>query len=582
MSTPLAPALTAPGTRRAAWGGTQRAVQWALLIVIGLLVIGPLLVLLRTSFSPAGALPLYSAAFTVNHYLSLLTGPDTIGLLLNTLEYAGGSVLLAVCITFVIAWLTERTDMPGRTAVRIFMFSWMAIPPLVFAYGWILLVNPTSGVLNNILMAVLGLEEAPLSPYSMTAMIVISALGLTPTTFVMLSGLLRNMDPMLEDAAFVQGASRRTILRRITLPLLRPGILSVGMYLFMGMVQTFDFPLIIGLSARIPVLSTRIYTLASPEVGGLPNYGLAAAFGIVLLLIALMLMWGYFRSIRIGERFRVVSGRAFRPRRVPLGAWRIPALLAVCLYFGIMLMPVLNLLWASLLPYYQTPSWEALSVVGFGAYHRVLEQGIVHRALTNTVLLIVVSGTAVMGLSLLVSWYSVRGKGRTGKWLDTLSFSPIAVPPIVMAIAVLLLYLKTPLYGTIWILVIGHVTVYIAFGTRTMISALLQLHKELEDAAIISGASWFTSLRRIVLPLLWGHIVNGWLWVVAHSARDLTFPLLLMTTSNVVGASAIWMIWDYPDLPGAAALSMVLVAGLMLLVVPVQILAARQMERGRS
>jgi len=182
-------------------------------------------------------------------------------------------------------------------------------------------------------------------------------------------------------------------------------------------------------------------------------------------------------------------------------------------------------------------------------------------------------------LSLLVSWFSLRGKGSLGKWLDTLSFSPIAVPPIVMAVAVLLMYLRTPLYGSIAILIIGHVTVYLAFGTRSMISALIQIDKELENAAIVSGASWFGSLRRIIVPLLWPHILDCWLWLVAHSARDLTFPLLLMSTSNVVGASVIWMVWDYPNLPGAAALSMILVAGLMTMVVPIHVMAARRMER---
>jgi iron(III) transport system permease protein len=115
------------------------------------------------------------------------------------------------------------------------------------------------------------------------------------------------------------------VIARITLPLLRPGLLSVGMFLIMTMIQAFDLPLVIGLTAQIPVMSTRIYTLASPEVGGLPNYGLAATFGIILLVLAMTLMWGYFRSVRISERFRVISGRGYRPKRLALGPWRIPA-----------------------------------------------------------------------------------------------------------------------------------------------------------------------------------------------------------------------------------------------------------------
>jgi iron(III) transport system permease protein len=336
---------------------------------------------------------------------------------------------------------------------------------------------------------------------------------------------------------------------------------------------------VIGLTAQIPVMSTRIYTLASPEVGGLPNYGLAATFGIILLVLAMTLMWGYFRSVRISERFRVISGRGYRPKRLALGRWQIPAAAAMSLYFAIMLLPVLILLWASLFPFYRVPSLDQIFGVSLHAYSKMWEEPVVRRAFFNTVLLIFTSATIVIVISLLVSWYSLRGKGSLGKWLDALSFSPIAVPPIVMAVAVLLMYLKTPLYGSIAILIVGHVTVYVAFGTRSMISALIQIDKELENAAIVSGASWATSLRRISAPLVWPHILDCWLWLVAHSARDLTFPLLLMSTSNVVGASVIWMVWDYPDLPGAAALSMILVAGLMLMVVPIHVMSARRTER---
>jgi iron(III) transport system permease protein len=126
--------------------------------------------------------------------------------------------------------------------------------------------------------------------------------------------------------------------------------------------------------------------------------------------------------------------------------------------------------------------------------------------------------------------------------------------------------------------VIGHVSIYIAFGTRTMNAAFIQIHKELEDAAMVSGATWATSLRRILFPIVWPQILNAWLWVIAHSARDLTFPLMLLTSSNVVAATAIYQRWDYPDLPGAAALSMLVVVGLMALVVPLQIYLARRAD----
>jgi iron(III) transport system permease protein len=557
-------------------------VRVALFIVLLLLIAGPLLILLITSVQPRSAAPLHWGTPTLEHYYDVALRPGTLQLLWNTLAYAGGSVIVAVVIATGIAFLTERTDMPGRTGVRILMYSWMAVPAIVFGYGWILLINPGRGAVNVALQSLFGLSSAPLTPYSMGALIAIAGLSLVPTAYVMVSGLLRNMDPTLEDAAFVSGAGRSTILTRITMPLLAPGILSVGIFLIMAMVQSFDLPMIIGLTARIPVLSTRIYTAAAPD-SGLPNYGLASAFGVCLLVLAMGLMVLYARVTRASEKFRTVSGKGFRPRRVQLSSLqRVVAFLSVGLYFTLMLLPLLILFWASLFPFYRLPAWSEFGNASFDAYRSVLGQPQTLRALANTVLLFLSSATAVVALACLVSWFAVRGGGRIGRLLDMMSFAPMAIPPVVMAIALLLVFLKTPLNGTLWVIAVGHMTIYLAFAARTMNAALMQIHKELEDAALVSGASWATSLRRILFPMVWPHVINTWLWVVAHSARDLTFPLMLMTSTNVVAATAIFLRWDFPDLPGAAALSMLVVAGLMALVIPIQIYVTRRIDGAQS
>ena len=560
-------------------GDRQPLTLWVIAVLVTVLVLGPVVVLLRASVGPAGTLPFDGWGVTLAHYASIFTRADNLRLAGNTLLYALGSVAIGVAIATAIAWATERTDMPARVGARVLMFSWMAVPPLVMGFGWILLINPGNGALNALAKHLFGVTQPVFTIYSMWSLIVITALAVVPTAFVMVSGLMRNMDPQLEQAAAVHGASAAVMVRRITLPLVAPGVLSVGIFMFMAVVQAFDLPLIIGLTARIPVLSTRVYLLSSPDAG-IPNYGLSSAFGVLLLAVAALLMWAYFRAVRVSERFRVVTGRGFRPRRIALGVWRWPLFAAVMCYFVLMLLPLAMLGWASLLSTYQLPSLGALGEASFASYARVVGEGKVQRAMLNTLIMVLASGTIVMALSSLIAWFSVRGRTALARYVDVLSFAPTAVPPIVMVMAVLLLYLQSPLYGTLWILILGHVTVYIAFGTRSMGAALLQIHKELADAAAISGAGWFTGLRRITLPLVWPHILNGWLWVVAHSARDLTIPLVLMTTGNVVVASALWQMWDFPDLPGASAVAMLLVTGLLVLVVPLQIYVARQDERG--
>lgn len=544
-------------------------------LLVAILVLGPLLVLLRASVAPSNTLPFDGWGVTAAHYAAIFTRADNLRLAGNTLLYALGSVGIGVALATIMAWTTERTDMPGRLAVRVLMFSWMAVPPLVMGFGWILLINPGNGALNAFARLLTGRTEPLFTIYSFWSLILITALAVVPTAFVMVSGLMRNMDPQLEHAATVHGAGGGTVLRRITLPLVAPGVLSVVIFMFMAVVQAFDLPLIIGLTARIPVLSTRIYLLSSPDAG-MPNYGLSSAFGVLLMAVAALLLAAYFRAVRLGERFRVVTGRGFRPKRVALGGWRWPVCVAVMGYFALMLMPLAMLGWTSLFPSYRLPGPGAFGDASLANYVRVLAQGSVQRALGNTMMLVLASASIVMVLSSLIAWFSVRGHSRLARAVDVLSFAPTAIPPIVMVMAILLLYLQTPLHGTLAILVLGHMTIYIAFGTRTMGAALMQLHKELADAVAMSGAGWFTGLRRVTLPLVWPQLLNGWLWVVAHSARDLTIPLVLLSAGNVVVATALWQMWDYPDLPGAAAVAMVLVVGLLAVVIPLQVIAARK------
>ena len=243
------------------------AVRHALLAVVGVLVAGPLAVLLLTSITPRGSLPFQSFTLTLDNFAQVFAGGGTWGLLWNTLVYAGCSVAMALALAVGLAWLTERTDLPGRTLIRILLFSWMAVPPLVFGYGWILLINPGNGAVNVFLRWLFGFGQGPLTPYSIWALIGISGASLMPTAYIMIAGLLRNMDPVLEDAGLVLGASRMRVARRITAPLLTPGLLSVFIFLGMAMVQAFDLPLIVGMTARVPVLSTRIFLASSPDSG---------------------------------------------------------------------------------------------------------------------------------------------------------------------------------------------------------------------------------------------------------------------------------------------------------------------------
>jgi len=555
---------------------TQQQVVLPLLVFSAVvLVVAPLIILLRSSFLPAGELPFDALSLTFTNFAAAYADAATLKLFLNTTYYAGGSVLLGLILAGLLTWLVERTDMPFRTTIKATLFASMTIPPLAYAFGWVLLLNPNNGALNVWLKNLFRLDQHPFDVYTLWMMIFISATELVPTMFVMLSGLFRNMDPQLEKAAAVSGANYLKTARYILLPLLTPGLLSVAMYMLMIMVQAFEIPLVMGLTAGVPVLSVYIYLLSSPE-GGTPKYGLAAAFGIGLLVLAIILMVVYYAATRTAERFRVVTGKGFRPKRIELGRGRYLAMIFTWIYFGIMVAPLLALLWTSLLPFYQLPSAMALNKISLNNYRTITSSTKVQQAILNTFILVFSTTTLAMLLSGIMSWFAVRGKGKLARFLDMIAFAPMAIPRIVMAISILLLYIRTPLYGTIWIIVLAQVTAYLAFGTRTINGALIQIHPELENAATAAGASWLTTMRKILLPLLWPHFLNAWLWIIAHSMRDLTLALTLMSPDNVVLSSTLWILWSFGDVPKASALLMLMMVGLLLIVLPIQLYAARK------
>lgn len=557
---------------------TQQKIALPLIMLItAALVVVPLLMLVRASLLPEGALPFDTIGFTLKNFVDAYWNPDTLRLLRNTTIYAGGSVFGALVIASTITWLVERTNLPFRTTIRVMMFSVMIVPPLGFAFGWIMLLNINNGALNVFLKSMLGLDEHPFDVYTFWMMIFMSATALVPTMYVMLSGVFRNMDPKFEDAGAAAGANRVRTIRIITLPLLSPGILSVAIYMLMIMVQAFEIPLAIGLTAEVHVLSVKIYLLMTPE-GEPPLYGLGAAFGIGLLTLALLLMVGYFWATRVSERFHVVTGKGFRPRRIELGRWYYPALAFTFGYLCLMLTPLLILMWTSLLPFYQVPSLDAWDSLSLDNFHLLFNSQFIRRAIGNTLILIFSTATLTMLMSGVVSWFATRSKACAARWLNMLAFAPIAIPNILIGIAILLLYIQTPLYGSIWIIVLAHVTAYLAFGTRTMNGALIQIHPELENAATACGAPWGTMVRKVLLPMLWPQFLNGWLWVLAHSMRDLTMSLTLMSSGSVVLSSALWLLWSSGDVPLASALLILMLLGLLILVLPVQVYASRSDE----
>jgi iron(III) transport system permease protein len=497
-------------------------------------------------------------------------------LLWNTAVYVSGTIAVSLFFAALWAWITERTDFRFKVTVRILMLLTMSLPALVQGFGWILLLNPSNGYVNHLLRELFGLASTsgPINIYSLGMMVAVSSFILTPTVYVMLSGAVKNLDYMLEFPAVLAGVPSRTVLVRIVAPVLLPALLSVLIFTVMIMLQVFDIPLSIGLTAGIHVLSTRIYLLSTAELGT-PNYNLAAAFGVLLVLVAVLLVALYLRLTRAAEKFSVVSGKNFRYSPLRLGRRRYLVYALAAAYFLVSFSPVLILLWTSFQPFYSLPSLATLKNASLQNYAGLFGSSMFRRSVWNTGIVIVVGATVTMAISLVVAYATVRPLRLWSKLINIVAFIPIAVPHIVLGLAVLLLYVRTPLYGTIAAIILAQVSINMVFGTRMLSGALIQVHRDLERAGEVCGVPRHTVMTRILMPIIRSQMFNGWLLVFAHSMRDLGVPLVFLTSETVLLSSVLWLTWGYPNVPGAAALSVVMVVILALVVTPLQLYISR-------
>jgi len=266
---------------------------------------------------------------------------------------------------------------------------------------------------------------------------------------------------------------------------------------------------------------------------------------------------------------------------ISLGRWRYVALTMFVVYFFLtVLAPFTILLWTSLLPSYRPPSWAALSLLSLSNFSEVFSRPHFFSVVGNTLILMILAATATMLLAFFVSWIVVRTKIRGRALLDGLMFLPHSIPGIVIALAMIMAYLTAPLsylriYGTLWIVAMGLIVSYIAFGTRLMNSSIGQIHQELEEAAYVCGATSMRTLLAITMPLLFPAFAAGWIWVSVHALRAFSIPLMLSSKKNEVFSVLMWQYWSDGDISLASTLGVLL----MIALVPLTLLMRRFIVR---
>jgi iron(III) transport system permease protein len=547
---------------------TAKAVLSVVTILVLLyLVLGPLLMLLLTAFQDTsnGVVIRPPIPWTGENFVHVFGHASTYSVLWTTLLFSAGSLLFAFILSFIFAWLIERTDMPARTASYVFLVAPQGIPAVVSAIAWSLLLNPTNGLVNVTIRQIFGMNPngtGPFNSYTLPWMILIEGMSLVPLTFLLITASLRGMNASLEDAARTSGASFGTVVRRVTLPLLRPAIIGALIYEFVTVVEAVDVPLVLGLPGHVKVLSTEVYYSSHPP-SGLPDYGASSTYGMFLFALAIIPLLFYNKMLGNSGSYVTVTGKSFRPKIQKLGKWKPWAVAFVWLYVLIsFVLPLAMLIWASFEPYITNINHAAIKRLTTKSYHSTLSSSEFITALKNTLILGVVTGVGAMVLAMLLSWIIVRSRSRFRWMADVLAFLPHAIPGVVIGLATLLIYLLLPIpvYGTIWIIVIAMGTQYVSLGSRLTTGGIAQIQRSLEEAAEASGATARYVWQKVLLPLLRPVFINGFLLVFLASIQNLTLPLMLYSGNNFVLSSLIWNRWNYGDATGTAVLSVVTTA----------------------
>jgi len=561
-ATARAPAASLERPARSSLLRWENAPAALLLAILCYLVLIPIALLLIASLKPTG-LPL-DPGWGLDNYVKVYGDPSFYQLIWRTLQFALGCMVGALIVGGLLAWLVERTDLPWRGAARAMILIPMVLPPFLLAMAWIMLASPRTGFVNQLARDWLGLSQAPFDIYTLGGMIFVEVLALTPSTYLILASAFRNMDPALEEAAMLSGARFSQILTRVFLPMLAPAFLAAAAYLLMVGFLVFDVPGTLGMPVGIFVLSSRILYLATDQSGGISAYGMISAIAGSLLAMLLALALVYRRLTRHSSRYVTVSGKGFRPRQLQLGPLRPFAAGFVVLYFLLScLAPLAILVWTSLMPFQAPVSTEMLARATLANHAATFANTRVGTALWNSIWVSIVSASLVTALALVGSWVVLRTRQPGRPFIDIMMFIPIAIPGTMIGMALVYVYLTltfVPIYGTAWILVVAYVTVYLSFASRATGSVLIQLHRDLEEAARMSGATPLATLRRILVPLTLPALLGAWIWVVAHVMRELSTALLLQGDNNTTLAVLLFGYWSGGQPTRAAAVGVWLVA----------------------
>jgi iron(III) transport system permease protein len=525
-------------------------------IIVGAAVIVPLGVLFVSSFlvlDPLG----WDTEWGFGNYVTLFTDQVIPKAFLNTLLVSSGCTVLATTLGVSLAWINARTNCPFRDYLEPFNLIPFFLSPFVGAIAWHNLAAPQTGMLNALARSWFGVEGYVLNVDNLWGVIWVTGIFFAPLVYLFVVGSLRRMDPSLEDSARTTGAGLFRTTMTVTLPLVMPGILSGAIIVFVTSAGEFGVPFKLSAPYGWQTLTTQIFSKA---VGDDANHYLGASMSMALGAITVFLIWVQQRYIA-PRSFTTVTGKGFRPNVLDLGQLRWAAFGLNMVYILVsVVLPIVSLVIVSL-----HPVWTAEirpDQMSLGNYEKTLffwDPNSITAAtngIINSFILAFGGASIAMVLALVVSYMIHRTKGFGSRLLDFLCVVPIGFPGIVLAMGVLVTYIQTPIYATLWILLLGYITRFFPYGQRNIASIMMAISEELDQSSRMAGASWFTTLRRITIPLLKPGIFAGWILLFVIFLRELSISIILYTTGTETLSVGVYYLANFENEPLTSALSM--------------------------
>jgi len=521
--------------------------------VIAFLLVGPsILLMLFTAFRTGGLLD-SNVTFTLDNLRLVYATPQFLHSLEDTLILAISSSLIATFIGSAFAWLVTRTNVPFARTLETFIIAPLFISPFVGAIAWQLLGSTKVGFIDAAVRAIFGGSGALVNIQSIPGIVWVMTIYYVPYGYLFVSGALRNMDPALEESSAMNGAGTLRTAMRITLPLARPAVLSALFFVFILAASEFAIPSVLSPSVAFQPLSMQVFTFSQT----FPiSYGGAAATGTMLFLMTVIGVTLYRRAVGNSARFVTVTARGYRSRRVPLGPWRWVGLIACVLYLTVaIVLPYLCLIYVSVTsfisPNVLTAHYSLTDLT------TTLSSPLVHSAILNTLIVGVVAPSACVILGLGIAYVTQRMKVKGSAVLSYLATTPIAVPGIVFGTGIMLAYVVTPLYGTVWLIAIAFIAVYLPQTLRIAETGLAQVDKALEEASTMCGAGLGRTLAKVTMPLIKPSLLASWILVFIFSVREISAAVMLYGPDSAVLSVLTWDSLDQGDVEKAAILGLV-------------------------